>query len=180
MYKKYYISDITDEMIKKMRMEAVVKYSKKYGIEAELVLAMIRKESENNPFAMRLEPHLKKASWYNNTLRGLGLLKDFHYCSFGYLQIMYGTAKHIGYLGAPFGLLNPDKAIKYGLKYLKWCIRRYKGKVWDGVSAYNQGNNRFYDVNKNGIKDAKEKYYNQPYVSLVKKYYQINGGRNYL
>lgn len=172
MQKFYYISTLTWKMLEQMKGAAVEKYARKYAIDPALIKAIIKKESGNNPFAMRLETHLKKAHWYQSTLKGIKEVANYHHSSFGLMQMMYGTARHIGFLFNPFSLFNPTRAIRYGTKYLAWCIKRYKGRIWDGVSAYNQGNNRFFDINKNGIKDAHEKYYNQEYVDMVKEYFK--------
>lgn len=161
MIKNVYISNNTYKMLEDMKYKAIEKYSKIYHINPALIFALCEKESNNNPFAIRIEHHLKRARWYRRALTGIEYVKDYYYCSFGYMQILYGTARHIGYMGTPFGLLNVNKAIKYGTKFLYKCIRRYKksGDMWDGVSAYNQGSNR---KNKLG------KYNNQRYVDSVK------------
>lgn len=173
--KSFYYSNNTIEMLKKMKNESIEKYSKVYSIEIALIRAICSQESENNNFGLRVEHHLKKAKWYKNTLAFLKKeeVKDYHYCSFGYMQIMFGTARHIGYLGKPFSLCNPELGIKWGCKFLARLIKRFKGNIWDSVAAYNQGNNRFYDINKNGIKDDGEKYYNQKYVDDVKSKFEL-------
>lgn len=172
----YYISNKTEVMLHNMKTEAVKKYASIYKVPAALVLAVIAKESTNSCWPPRVEHHLKRAKWYNGALTGITWIRDYHYCSFGLMQIMYGTARHNGYIFQPFGLCNPDRGIKYGTKFLAKCIKRYKGNMWDGVAAYNQGNNRYYDVNKNGIKDEGEQYRNQAYVDRVFELYKQYGG----
>ena len=174
--KTIYMSGLTNAMLIAMKNGAISRYSKKYKLDSRLVRAICSVESDRNALAIRIERHLKKAIWYKKTLFGIEVVRDYHHCSFGYMQIMFGTARHIGYLGTPFGLLNPEKAIKFGTKFLARCIKRYKGNVWDGVAAYNQGNNRYFDVNKNGIKDEDEKYRNQIYVDKVQKHFILYGG----
>lgn len=171
MNKTIYMSKNTDTMLKALKETAIIKYAEKYMINPDLIRAICKKESGDNAFACRIEPHLKRAKWYKRTLLDLQDIQDYHFCSFGYMQIMFGTARHIGYLGNPFDLFNPDKAIKFGTKFFKQCVRRYKNNVHHAIAAYNQGNNRYYDINKNGIKDANEKYRNQDYVDKVLKYY---------
>lgn len=171
-----FMSNSTRKMLEEFRDQAIKKYSAKYKLEIPLIRAIIQKESEGDYFAIRMEAHLKKANWFRKTLTGIKYVEDYHYCSFGLMQILFGTARYNGYTGKPFGLLNPDKTIKYGCKFLRKCIRRYKGNISDGVAAYNQGNNRFYDLNRNGIKDTNERYHNQLYVDKVKEYYKIFGG----
>ncbi len=171
-----FMSTKTKIMLAKSRDRAIKKYSTKYKLEIPLIRAIIQKESSNDFFAPpRYEPHLKKAGWFRKTLTGIDYVEDYHYCSFGMMQILFGTARWNGYRGTPFALTNPDKGIKFGCKFLRKCIKRYKGNIWDGVAAYNQGNNRFYDLNKNGIKDANEDYHNQRYVDAVILFYKTFG-----
>ena len=175
-YMKIYMSIKTQACIREDYKQAIEKWSKVYKVEKALINAIGRRESGGNPLAIRVEPHLKRASWYKRALRGIEYIEDYHYCSFGKLQIMFGTARHIGYLGKPFGLFNPDKNIKFGTKLLRNLTRRYKGNIQDVIAAYNQGNNRFFDINKNGIKDDNEVYRNQGYVDEVYGGYKHYGG----
>lgn len=174
-YARVYLSENTKIMLTDLRIEAIEKYAKTYGVPIALVKAVCKKESENKTFAIRIEYHLKKAKWYTNTLAWMKKeeVEDYHFCSFGLMQVMYGVARHMGYMGSPFAMCNPKVGVKYGTKYLAKQIKRYKGKMWDAVAAYNQGNNRYYDINKNGIKDENEKYRNQDYVTKVKLYFDM-------
>lgn len=176
MKKTIYISKSTNEMLQEEIFKATRKWELYYNIPQSLLEAIIKVESAMNPFAIRIEPHLKKVNWYKRALYGIENIRDYHYCSFGLMQIMFATARAIGFRGKAFELMNPDTNIKYGAKFLKGLLKRYKGNlnsVEDAISAYNQGNNRFYDINKNGIKDKDEKYRNQDYVNKVMENYLI-------
>ena len=120
--RNYYISTYTSAMLFKMKGDAVKKYSKVYNVPASLIKAIITKESSGSCWPPRFERHLKKTHWYNGALVGIKKIFDYHYCSFGLMQIMYGTARHNGYRFQPFGLCNPDRGIKYGVKFLAKCI----------------------------------------------------------
>lgn len=178
MKKTIYISKKTNEMFQEEIPKAIRKWETYYDIHPGLLSAMIKVESNRYPFAIRIEPHLKKANWYIRALYGVTIIQDYHYCSFGPMQIMFATARSIGFMGKAFELMNPDTNIKYGAKFLKGLLKKYnksnmsiQQEIMDAVSAYNQGNNRFFDINKNGIKDMDEKYRNQTYVDKVMEYY---------
>lgn len=164
---KMFITRKTYDVFVKEKEKAIIKYAGKFKLPVPLIRAIIRKEAEGNFWATRIEDHLKKAGWYNRTILGVDYTVDFQYCSFGLMQVMYGVARHNGLIGSPFRLYNPALGIKYGCKVLARQLKRYKGKISDAVAAYNQGNNRFFDVNKNGIRDHNEKYHNQAYVDVV-------------
>lgn len=169
--KTVYISIATQKMYNREITKAIDKHSVKYSIKRNLIKAIIQAESNFNIFANRIENHLKKVSWYQRALMGLKIITDWHYCSFGLMQVMYANCRAYGFVGDAFSLFNPDLAIKYGCIVLRSQLRRYKGNIEHAVAAYNQGNNRYYDINKNGIKDENEVYYNQFYVDKVMKYY---------
>lgn len=163
------LSHDTVNMLTVQTLRAVEKWITYYKLPQNLVLSMINVESNNYSMALRLEKHLEGVNWYERTLQSLKLKSKFHYCSYGLMQIMYGNARHLGFTGSPFDLFNPEHGVHYGCKFLSRLYKRYKGIITDVVSAYNQGNNRFYDINKNGIKDENEKYRNQQYVDKVMK-----------
>jgi soluble lytic murein transglycosylase-like protein len=169
MQKTIYISKDTQQMFNREISNAIKINCQKYKLNFNLIKAMIKVESNYNPFAIRIEPHLKKAKWYNGALKGLKEIVDWHYCSFGLMQVMY--ANTIIRVKDPFSLFDPKIGISEGCRILKWQLKRYKGNIEHAIAAYNQGNNRFYDINKNGIKDKNEKYKNQNYVDKVLKYY---------
>ncbi len=170
-FEKHYYSKDTKIMIKILMQKYIKLYAAKFDVPVALIRAICKVESDNNIFAVRIEHHLKKAKWYQQTLFKIDQVEDYHYCSFGLMQVMYGNARHMGFLWKPFALCNPKYGLKYGIKHLGRQIKRYKGNLHDAISAYNQGNNRYYDVNKNGIKDKNEKYRNQDYVNKVKVYF---------
>lgn len=120
----------------------VEKYATAYNLPPALVMAVISQESAFNPFAKRYE---SKYDCY----------------SYGLMQILYVTAKDLGYKGQPEELLDINNNLNYGCKYLAKQYKRYNQDLTDTISSYNAGS-----VNKtNG------KYSNQDYVNKVLSYY---------
>jgi soluble lytic murein transglycosylase-like protein len=89
-----------------------------YVVDPALIKAIITKESSWNPSAIRQEPQIGDAS------RGL-------------MQILYTTARGVGYTGAAEGLFDPATNINFGTKYLAAQLSRFGYP--QGVSAYNAG-----------------------------------------
>lgn len=141
--------------------EIIKRISKRYGIPAGLIRAIIEVESSGNTFAMRYEknyPYLVKPfdkyHWHKATE------KEGQKTSWGLMQIMGAVARERGFEGRYLSeLTKPELGIKYGCKHLKWNYNRYKD--WsDAISAFNQGSNRKY-------RDGS--YQNQGYVDKVLK-----------
>lgn len=96
-------------------VKSIRKASGKYGVDAELIAAVIWIESNFDP----------------NTVSGQCI---------GLMQIHVNTGKSLGLSRAD--LYNSDISIKYGVKYLSGHISTYKGDVMKALSAYNQGTRR--------------------------------------
>ena len=175
-YKQVYMSEPTIIMLDKKIDAAIEKSCHIYKLEPALIRAFMKKESKFNPLALRVEPHLKKAEWYNKLLTEEEKKDDYSYCSMGLLQIMYGTAKHCGYKGTPMGLMNIEKNIMYSCEYIQQLCKKY-WNIEKVISSYNQGSPRFDDKDKDKVKDPGENYYNQAYVDKVLEYYNEYGGK---
>jgi len=81
------------------RYRTIIKRSaEKYNIDQKLIFATIMVESNGNTRAIRYEPHIGDASY------GLG-------------QILYGTAKGIGFQGSPEELFDPEVNIELIARY---------------------------------------------------------------
>jgi len=122
-----------------MYKDLAKKWGEYWGVPWALILAVIGTESSGNPRAYRYESHINDAS------RGL-------------MQMLYSTAKSLGYKGPPEGLYNPDTSIYYGAKYLRKLYDRY-GNWLDAIAAYNAGRPR----RRKGFGC----YWNQTYVNRV-------------
>jgi soluble lytic murein transglycosylase-like protein len=88
-----------------------------------IVKAIIGAESAYNPRAYRAEVKINDAS------RGL-------------MQVLYRTAKGVGYTGSAEGLFDPATSIHVGVKYLSDLVRSKRGDLAAAVSAYNNGNGK--------------------------------------
>lgn len=88
-------------------------------VPVPIIKAVIAQESRYDPRAIRGEPHLADAS------RGL-------------MQLLYGTAKTLGYGGGAEGLFDPGVSTYYGTKLLAENFAR-AGNWPAAISAYNGG-----------------------------------------
>ena len=89
----------------------ITKYAQKYDVDAKLVKALMKRESEFNP----------------NAKSGAGAI--------GLMQLMPATAKEMG-AKEPY---NPEQNIEAGVKYLKKMLDKYNGNKELAVAAYNAG-----------------------------------------
>lgn len=89
----------------------VEKYAKQYGLDADVVKAMVRRESGFNPSL--------------TSKRG----------AMGLMQLMPGTAKDLGVKNG----YDPEQSIAGGTKYLAQLLKRYNGDYRKAVAAYNGG-----------------------------------------
>lgn len=89
----------------------ITKYAQKYNVDAKLVKALMKRESEFNP----------------NAKSGAGAI--------GLMQLMPATAREMG-AKDPY---NPEQNIEAGVKYLKKMLDRYNGNKELAIAAYNAG-----------------------------------------
>jgi soluble lytic murein transglycosylase-like protein len=95
--------------------------AEEYDLDPNLIFATIMVESGGNTYAIRQEPRIRDASY------GLG-------------QILYGTARGIGYRGTPEGLFDPEVNIKLIAKYHKRNFDHYSDLDSKELTiAYNTG-----------------------------------------
>ena len=133
-------------------------------ITTELVLAIIEAESSGNPRAMRYEEmyiyiNLRAPRPDNCTALTEKILQK---TSFGLMQIMGGTARHLGFKGWLGELLEPETNIRYGVLWLSHLYDEYhKSHGIEGViAAYNSGSPR---------KNSSGEFANQGYVQKIMK-----------
>lgn len=117
--------------------------AKKYDIDPQLIFATIMTESEGNPDAYRYEPHINDASY------GLG-------------QILYGSARNLGYTGTPEEMYRPEISIDLIGKYHKNTKDTYGVLAPEQMTVvYNTG--KLYGYPYPGhLTRFKEWYYNYP------------------
>jgi hypothetical protein len=89
----------------------VRKYAEKYGVDAKLILALIRQESGFNPSAVSPKGAM------------------------GLMQLMPGTAELMG-VTSPFDM---EQNIAGGVKYLKLCLLQFNQDIVLALAAYNAG-----------------------------------------
>lgn len=94
--------------------------SAEFGVRVPLIKGVIGRESAFVPTAKRGEPQIGDASY-------------------GLMQLLYSTAKALGYTGAPEGLLDPATNIHYGTMLLAQNLSRTGGDEASAISAYNGG-----------------------------------------
>ena len=101
--------------------------------------------------------------------------------SYGLAQVLYRTARGMGYTGQPDGLFDPYTSAKYGAKFIVILHKKYPSLL-DVIAAYNMGVPRkAADILKNpamypriikiyGMPTTEWVYANQPYVDRVSAY----------
>ncbi len=97
----------------------ISKWAREYGLHPAFVKAIIKAESNFNPRAYRAEPGINDASY-------------------GLMQILFKTAKGIGYQGGPAGLFDPESNVRFGAKYLGMQLKDL-GSEELATAAYNAG-----------------------------------------
>ncbi|OAA91485.1 lytic transglycosylase domain-containing protein [Clostridium ljungdahlii] len=124
--------------------EAVQNASRKYGVDADLIKAVIKQESDFNP----------------NSTSGAG--------AEGLMQLMPGTASELG-VSDPY---NIDQNVDGGTKYLKEMLNMYGNNKELALAAYNAGPGTLQSrgvSSDSGI--SRLPYETRDYVQKVMKYY---------
>lgn len=133
----------------------------RYGLDPQLVEAVVRTESSGNPRAYRFEPafwdrYLKNNPAYSNSQpRRVS-------ASYGLMQLMYPTAKdELGFNNEPEGLFIPQVSLDLGCRLLARNLKWANGDMDAALAAYNGGRTE---------SNRKPPYRNSGYVVKVKKH----------
>jgi len=99
-------------LVRRQNLEKVIeKYARQYGVNQDLVWAVIRQESGFNPYAVSPKGAM------------------------GLMQLMPGTAALMGVTDA----FDVEQNIAGGIKYLERCLSRFNQDVSLALAAYNAG-----------------------------------------
>ena len=156
--------------------EIILKNAVDFHIDERLIRAIIRKESDGNPWAIRPEKSFWKrylvgikALFYRTPEKDEKWLTypDLVSASYGLMQVMLTTAMEMGFkFDYPTELLEPNLNIKYGCTYLKKMYNRY-GDWKCAIAAYNAGSAK---------KNFDGTFVNQKYIDSVSKYFKEESG----
>lgn len=124
--------------------EAVEKASKKYGVDGDLIMAVIKQESDFNPTA-------------TSSAGAMGLM-----------QLMPGTASELGVTDA----YNIDQNVDAGTEYLRNMLNMYGNSKEMALAAYNAGPGTLqYKGIKDSSDISNLSYETRNYVQKVMDYY---------
>lgn len=124
--------------------EAIEKASRKYGIDKDLIMAVIKQESDFDPSATS------------------------HAGAQGLMQLMPGTAKDLGVTNA----YDIEQNIDGGTRYLKSMLEKYGNSKQLALAAYNAGHGTLNRRGVDTVEEiSKLPYETRDYVQKVMKYY---------
>lgn len=130
-----------------------------HGLDPDLIEAVVRTESSGRAAAYRFEPgywrrYLAKNATYNTMEPRRAA------ASYGLMQVMYPTARAMGFRGDPEELFVPRTSLHYGCLVLKDNLKWSDGNMDAALAAYNGGKTK---------DNQKPPYRNGVYVSKVRK-----------
>lgn len=141
----------------------ITEISQKYGVDSELLQAIIAVESAYEPYRARYEPNYKYVKTPDVYASALYITPDteavFQKLSFGLTQVMGGLARELGYTDHLTKLFDPRTNLEYSCKYLAILQSKYGGNEDKIIAAYNAGSAKVLPSGK---------FANQPYVDKVK------------
>lgn len=126
------------------RLVLARKWAGKYGLDRELVCAVIEQESHWDPFAVRFEPAFETRYIHPAIPAAPTTLELTKAMSFGLMQVMGEVAIELGWRG-PFltALCDPDTGVDFGCRKLQKCFAAHTDPELS-LLAYNGGSNALY------------------------------------
>ena len=135
--------------------------SRRYGLQPQLVTAVVLRESSGRTNAYHFEPGVWE--WFQTNPHAKGLNKYRAAASYGLMQVLYATATDYGYVTDPEYLFLPKVGLDIGCRHLAELLKWAKGDVKKALAAYNGGKG---NVDKAGPKAYAENVYTR-YLILV-------------
>lgn len=137
--------------------DAVVKASRGYNFQPEVIFSLIYVESGGNPYAVRFEPAF--LAKYLTPKKGETLAiehsplcseeteRHMRSTSFGLTQVLGQTAREIGY-PEPFltSLFDIEANVEMGARILRYKVEKKDGDLKKGLLAYNGGADKDYPM----------------------------------
>lgn len=149
----------------RLPLNLMLRESKLNSIDIKVIAAATMVESSGNPFVTRYEDHYRWTLDCAKYARQNGIREadeeHFQKTSWGFLQIMGGVARELGYYGPLTRLAEPSTGLHWGSKKLALCLKKY-GNLADAIAAYNAGSPR---------KEDDGSYVNQRHVDRFLDYY---------
>ena len=111
--------------------------AKKYGLDPDLVTAVVVKESSGRTNAYRYEPDVW--GWFKDNPKNQGFNKYRAAASYGLMQVLFATATDYGWSSDPEYFFLPKVGLDMGCRHLAELIRWAKGDLLRALEAYNGG-----------------------------------------
>lgn len=141
--------------------EIVEKIAPEYGLDPDLVLAVIQIESGGKTWATRYEPHWKwfkdVPKWAKELSQSEETERVAQATSYGLMQVMGAVCREMNFRGYLTQVCITEVGIRCGCMKLQSLFKKYEVQD-DAIAAYNQGDNR---------KSPVGKYMNQSYVDKI-------------
>lgn len=154
--------------------------SSTHDIPVAVICGIISQESAWNTWSMRYEPDFTARYVHPTYPKASPTFRVQAGSSWGLMQLMGLVSRELGYRDNFLWLLNPAVGIEWGCRKLKALEKKYgvgqsrlaeygiRGIMGqDVIASYNQGNDRWLDLDGDGVHDLDETYRNQDYVSAV-------------
>lgn len=147
---------------------AVERWASYLKLDPDLLVAIIRQESDGRIHALRFEEHWRYLERPELFAKRLGTTIEtelkLQCFSYGLMQVMGSVARELGFVYELPLLLDVATNIQYGALKLKTYMVRYRDKIEDAIASYNAGSVRI---------NLLSKYENQDYVDSVLRFYAM-------